>query len=85
MNSPELAAAMVAAYQKEWREHIGPLEDPEGPCLAAALRVMVDQVVPDEPDYMRAAISDTGWWDKHDLIRSELFALVAALEALPND
>jgi hypothetical protein len=42
-------------------------------------------VVPDEPDYMRAAIPDTGWWGKHDLIRSELLALAAALEALPDD
>ncbi len=82
MTSPELAAAMVAAYQKEWREHIGPLEDPESTCLAAALRVMVDHVVPDEPKPPVRRIPDTGWWGKHDLIRSELLALVDALEAL---
>jgi hypothetical protein len=83
MTNPELAAAMVAAYDDRY-DRTGPLEDPVAPCLAAALRVMVEQVVPDEPDYMRAAIPDTGWWGKHDLIRSELLALVAALEALPN-
>ena len=83
MNNSELAAAMVAAYDDRY-DRTGPLEDPVAPCLAAALRVMVEQVVPDELDYMRAAIPDTGWWGKHDLIRSELLALVAALEALPN-
>jgi hypothetical protein len=83
MTSPELAAAMVAAYDDRY-DRTGPLEDPVAPCLAAALRVMVDQVVPDEPDYMRATILDTGWWDKHDLIRSELFAIAAALQEI-ND
>ena len=81
MTNPELAAAMVAAYDGRY-DRTGPLEDPVAPCLAAALRVMVDEMVPDEPDYMRAASPDTGWWDKHDLIRSELFALAAELEAL---
>jgi hypothetical protein len=84
MTNPELAAAMVAAYCERY-DRTGPLEDPWAPCLAAAVLVMVDQVVPDEPDYMRAAIPDTGWWDKHDLIRSDLFALVAALKALSDD
>jgi hypothetical protein len=49
--------------------------------IAAALRAAADQVVPDEPNYMRAAIPDAGWWDKHDLIRSELLAIAAELEA----
>ena len=49
---------------------------------AAALRAAADQVVPDEPDYMRAAVSSTDWWDKHDQIRSDLFALATKLEAL---
>jgi hypothetical protein len=29
--------------------------------LADALRAAADQVVPDEPDYMRAAVPSTGW------------------------
>jgi hypothetical protein len=48
--------------------------------LAAALRAAADQVVPDEPDYMRAAVPSTDWWDKHDLIRSELLAIAAELD-----
>ena len=47
---------------------------------AAALRAAADQVVPDEPDYMRAAIHDQGWWDKQDLIRSEILAIAAELD-----
>jgi hypothetical protein len=38
-------------------------------------------VVPDEPDYMRAAVPSTDWWDKHDSIRSELLTLATELEA----
>ena len=50
---------------------------------AAALRAAADQVVPDEPDYMRAAVPSTDWWDKHDSIRSELFALATELDPTP--
>jgi len=50
---------------------------------AAALKALADQVAPDEPDYMRAAIHDQGWWDKHDLIRSEILDIAAELEAMP--
>ena len=53
----------------------------DAPTVAAALRVVVDQVVPDEPDYMRAAVPSQDWWDKHDLIRSKLLTLAAELEA----
>ena len=83
MTNPELAAAMVAAYQKEWREHIGPLEDPEGPCLAAALRVMVDQVVPED---LRECASFTNEAIRLNLqyVRQKHLALVDALEALPD-
>ncbi len=49
--------------------------------LAAALRAAADQVVPDEPDYMRAAVPSTDWWDKHDSIRSELLAIANELGA----
>ena len=49
--------------------------------LAAVLRALADQVAPDEPDYMRAAIHDQGWWDKQDLIRSEILAIAEELKA----
>jgi len=51
--------------------------------LAAALRAAAEQVVPDEPDYMRAAVPSTDWWDKHDSIRFELLALAAELAPTP--
>jgi hypothetical protein len=51
--------------------------------LAAALRAAADQVVPDEPDYMRAAVPSTDWWDKHDSIRSELLAIANELDPTP--
>lgn len=49
--------------------------------LDAALRAAADQVVPNEPDYMRAAVASQDWWDKHDLIRSELLTLATELKA----
>jgi hypothetical protein len=55
--------------------------DPRQAGLAAALRAAADQVMPDEPDYMRVAVPSTDWWDKHDQIRSELFAIATELEA----
>jgi hypothetical protein len=48
--------------------------------IAAALRAVADQVVPDEPDYMRDAVPSTDWWDKHDQVRSELLALANELD-----
>jgi hypothetical protein len=51
--------------------------------LPAALRAAADQVVEDEPDYMRDAVPSTDWWDKHDLVRSELLDLATELEATP--
>ena len=51
--------------------------------LDAALRAAADQVVPDEPDYMRAAVPSTDWWDKHDLVRSELLTLATELDPTP--
>lgn len=47
--------------------------------VAAVLRAVADQVAPDEPDYMRSAIPDAGWWDKHDLIRAEILAIADEL------
>ena len=49
--------------------------------IAAALRAAADQVAPDEPNYMRAAVASQDWWDKHDLIRSELLTLATELES----
>jgi len=71
--SPAAQAIDDAAYQA-WVTR----DDPRS-IAAAALRAAADQVVPDEPDYMRAAVPSTDWWDKHDLIRSELLTLVAEL------
>ena len=51
--------------------------------LDAALRAAAEQVVPDEPDYMRAAVPSTDWWDKHDSIRSELLAIANELDPTP--
>ena len=48
--------------------------------LPAALRAAADQVVEDEPDYMRDAVPSTDWWDKHDQVRSELLSLATELE-----
>ena len=48
--------------------------------VAAALRALADQVVPDEFDYMRAAVPDPGWWDKHDLIRFEILDIADELD-----
>lgn len=50
---------------------------------AAALRAAADQVVPDEPDYMRAAFPSTDWWDKHDQVRSELLSIATELDPAP--
>jgi hypothetical protein len=73
--SPAAQAIDDAAYQACVTR-----DDPRS-IAAAALRAAADQVVPDEPDYMRAAVPSTDWWDKHDLIRSELLTLVAELRA----
>jgi len=51
--------------------------------LADALRAAADQVVPDEPDYMRHAVPSTDWWDKHDQVRFELLELAAELGSTP--
>lgn len=51
---------------------------------AAALRAAADQVVPDEPDFMRSAIPDTGWWEKQDSVRDEILAIAAELAPNPD-
>lgn len=55
------------------------LVDPRQAGLAAALQVVADQVAPDEPDYMRSAIPDAGWWDKQDYIRQDILAIANEL------
>jgi len=47
--------------------------------IAAAIEKLAHQVVPNEPDYMRAAVPSQDWWDKHDLIRDKLLAIAAEL------
>ena len=48
--------------------------------VAGAVRALADQVVPEEADYMRAAIPDTSWWDKHDLVRWEILGIANELD-----
>jgi hypothetical protein len=77
------AQKIVAAFN-ERHELCGPFDDDwVEQCLAAALRAAADQVVPDEPDYMRAWRRCTDWWDKHDSIRSELLAIANELDPTP--
>ena len=45
--------------------------------VAAALRAAADQVVPEEPDYMRNAIPDA--FDRQESIRAEILAIAAEL------
>ena len=73
--SPAAQAVLDAAHEA-WVTR----DDPQG-IAAAVLRAAADQVVPDEPDYMRAAVASQDWWDKHDLIRSKLLTLATELEA----
>jgi len=75
------AQAVWHAYETADCDHFE--IDPRQASLAAALRAAADQVVPDEPDYMRAAVPSTDWWGKHDQIRSELFALATELDPTP--
>jgi hypothetical protein len=63
-------------------ERVGTFDD-YGDALAAALRAAADQVVEDEPDYMRYAVPSTDWWDKHDQVRSELLSLANELDPTP--
>ncbi len=76
------AQAVLNAYEEasdgEYVEGVWVVN--ERSMLAAAVVALADQVVPDEPDYMRAAVPDTSWWDKHDLIRSEILAIAAKLD-----
>jgi hypothetical protein len=77
----DLSPATSAILDAYWEAFNAPLEGAVHRPLAAALKALADQVAPDEPDYMRAAIHDQGWWDKHDLIRSEILDIAAELEA----
>jgi hypothetical protein len=80
--SPAAQAVLDAAelaYNSSW----GMAPSASHVIVAAAFRAAADQVVPDEPDYMRAAVPSTDWWDKHDSIRSELYAIAAELDPTP--
>lgn len=77
----ELSPAQKAlAAFNERHELCGPFDDDwVEQCLAAAIEELADQVVPDEPSYMRDAVASLDWWSKHDSIRSELLAIAAEL------
>mgnify|MGYP001549495439 FL=1 len=73
------AQKALAAFNERY-ELCGPFDDDwVEQCLAAALEAVADQVVPDEPSYMRDAVASLDWWDKHDSIRSEMLAIAAEL------
>ena len=83
MTTPAPLSPAAQKILKAFREKTGVYQDvlPDERCgLAAVIRVAADHVVPDEPDYMRAAIADSGWWDAHDLIRFNLLAIAAELD-----
>jgi hypothetical protein len=74
------AAQKALAAFNERHELCGPFDDDWAEqCLAAALEAVADQVVPDEPSYMRDAVASLDWWGKHDSIRAELLAIAAEL------
>jgi hypothetical protein len=74
------AAQKALAAFNERHELCGPFDDDwVEQCLAAALEAVADEVVPDEPSYMRDTVASLDWWDKHDSIRFELLAIAAEL------
>jgi hypothetical protein len=77
----ELATAMVAAYRERY-ELTGPLEEPEAPCLAAALRVMLERVLPETPEPDGAAFMSVVRWSEHMRRRAQLQGLCDALEGV---
>ncbi len=79
MTVHELAAAMVSAASERY-ELTGPLEAPEGPCLAAALRVMIDQVLPEVPEPLDRGHDAVVRWADRQITRVQLLALCDALE-----
>ena len=81
MNAHDIATAMVAAYCERY-ELTGPFEESEGPCLAAALRVMVEQVLPEMPEPEGAASMLVGRWSVHMRRRAQLQELCDVLEGL---
>jgi hypothetical protein len=70
------ARAVLDAFNREAR----PEPHHQQEAIAAALQAAADQVVPDAANYLRAAINSVDWWDAHDQIRAELFAIAAELE-----
>jgi len=56
------AAQKALAAFNERHELCGPFDDDWAEqCLAAALEAVADQVVPDEPSYMRDAVASLDW------------------------
>lgn len=50
--------------------------------LAAAIRALVDQVLPDDGDCWKRDMRGDAWirWEERKLIRAEIFAIAAELE-----
>jgi hypothetical protein len=83
MTTPLSPAAQAVLNEVLYQMCAGESESYAANIAAAIVRAAADQVVPDEPDYMRAAIPSTDWWDKHDSIRSELLAIAKELDPTP--
>jgi hypothetical protein len=79
------------AAQAVWNAYLNKSEWDASQCeldaIAAALRAAADQVVPDQGDIWTRDLRGDAWvrWEERKLIRSELLAIAAELEALPND
>jgi hypothetical protein len=76
-NRSPAAQAVLDAY---WDD--APLESGARYGLAAALRAVADQVVPETEEPRSPFEYDLGLWDARDDVRNELLAIAAALEAL---
>lgn len=77
------ARAIAQAFNDRY-ELCGPLEDNwHEKCMAAALQVLADHVVPNEGDRWTRDMRGDAWtrWEEHNLIRAELLALAAELAA----
>ena len=75
--SHQAQAVLDAAFGR-WMEIDDIDDDIPGKIAVAALRAAADQVVPEEPDYMRNAIPDA--FDRQESIRAEILAIAAELE-----
>ena len=80
----ELSPAAQAVWNAYEKAECDPyLVDPRRIELAAALRVAVDQVVPDQSDIWTRDLRGDAWvrWEERKLIRRDLLAIADELEA----